>query len=127
MGGAHSRRKGHQFERDVAIALREIFPLARRQLENHVDDCNGVDIQGTPGYKFQCKKLKSYASVNTIREIQCDRALDVPVLVTAGDKQEAMAVLPFKELLKLLLALKRASNGELDCGDMPASFPELDL
>ena len=98
-----SRTKGHSFERKIAIMLRSIFPKARRQLEYHEDDCLGVDIAGTGRFKFQCKKLKAYASVNTIREIQCDRLLgDVPVLVTAGDNQEAMAVLPWADLLELL-------------------------
>lgn len=103
MGGAHSRRKGHQAERDLAIALRSVYPDARRQLEYHEADCHGVDIQNTGPYRFQCKKLKRYASINMIKEVQCARELgEVPVLVTAADNEEWMAVLPFSELVRLL-------------------------
>lgn len=103
MGGKHSRTKGHSFERLVAIMLREIFPNARRQLEYHLDDCLGVDIVNTGVFKFQCKKMRKYAPISCIKEIQCDSELgDVPVLVTAGDREEAMAILPFKDLLWLL-------------------------
>ena len=91
-----ARRKGHQFERDVAIKLREIFPAAKRQLEYQIDDCVGVDIANTGRYKIQCKKLKKYAPITAIDEIKCDEHLgDIPVLITAGDKQRAVAVLPF--------------------------------
>jgi len=101
--GRAARAKGLTFEREIAIRLRAIFPAARRQLEFQVQDARGVDIQGADPYKIQCKKLAKYVSINTIKEIQCDREFgDVPVLVTAGDNEEAMAVLPFSDLLKLL-------------------------
>lgn len=103
MGGRASRKKGHQFERDVAIMFRGIFPGARRQLEYHEDDCLGVDIAGTGRWKVQCKKLRDYAPISRIREVQCNRVLgDVPILVTAGDNKEPMAVLPLEDLLYLI-------------------------
>jgi hypothetical protein len=103
MGGASSRRKGHSWERSVAIRLRSVFPKARRQLEYHEDDCNGVDIANTGRFKFQCKKLKKYSPITAIEEIKCDVALgDIPVLVTAGDRQPPMAILPFDNLMELL-------------------------
>lgn len=107
-GGKSARTKGHSFERFVAIKLREIYPNARRQLEYQIDDCNGVDISGTGQFKFQCKKLKKYASINAIKEIQCETILgEVPILVTAGDHETVMAVLPFEELLRLLKKWER--------------------
>lgn len=103
MSGVHSRRKGHSFERQLAIWLRGIWPGARRQLEYHENDCRGIDIADTGRFKFQCKKLKSYASVNTIFEVQCDRDFgDVPILVTAADNKPAMAVLHLEDLIELL-------------------------
>ena len=101
--GKHARRKGHQFERDIANALRVVFPNARRQLEYHQDDAKGVDIQGTGNYYFQCKRFKAYAPLSAITEIQCEPSFgDVPVLVTAGDNKPALACLPFEELVRLL-------------------------
>lgn len=102
-GGAYSRRKGHNFEREIANQLKPIFPKVRRQLEYHWDDCRGVDLMHTGEYRFQCKKLKRYASIATIDEVQYDRMVgEVPVLVTAGDGLTPMAVLPFEDFLQLL-------------------------
>ncbi len=97
-----SRTKGHSFERNVAIALRHLFPDCRRHLEYHAREANGVDLIETGPYRFQCKKKKKYASVSTIKEIQCNRETEIPVVVTAGDNEEWMAILPFSELVKLI-------------------------
>lgn len=101
--GRAARRKGIVFEREVAAALREVFPGAQRHLEFQADQAQGVDLRGTGEFKIQCKKLAKYVSINTIKEVQCDRFFgEVPVLVTAGDNEEPMAVLPFSDLVKLL-------------------------
>lgn len=98
-----ARAKGHGFERDIAIALRPIFPDARRLLENHALDANGVDIMHTGTYRFQCKRLRKYCNPNRIEEVQCDEFLgEVPILVTQGDRKRILAVLPFEELLRLM-------------------------
>lgn len=104
IGGKYARRKGLTFERELAIKLRTWFPKARRQLEFQADCALGVDLAETGNFKFQCKKLKGYASVNTINEIQCDRELmgDVPVLVTAADGLPAMVVMHLEDFLDLL-------------------------
>lgn len=103
MGGAHSRRKGHQFERDVAIALREIYPNARRQLEYHEDDCAGVDIVNTGPFRIQCKKLKKYAPISCIEEVvHFDFLGEIPVLITAGDNKPPLAVIPLDVFLDLI-------------------------
>jgi len=108
--GKLSRTKGHSFERQVAIDVRGVFPKARRQLEYHEDDCRGVDIQGTDPFKIQCKKMKKYAPITCIEEVQCDRQLgDIPVLVTAGDHKEPVAVLywnDFQAIMRDLMSRK---------------------
>lgn len=101
--GKMSRTKGHGFERAVAIELRKVFPNAKRQLEYQIDDCIGVDIANTGKFKIQCKKLRKYASVNTINEVQCAKELgDVPILVTAADNAPWVAILHFDDLLRLI-------------------------
>lgn len=103
--GKRSRRKGHSFERDVAIALRGLYPKAKRQLEYQEDECVGVDIANAGPFKIQCKKLKKYAPIKYIEEVKCDRTLgDIPILITAGDGEEAMTVIPFEEFLRLVKA-----------------------
>lgn len=105
MGGSWSRNKGHSFERLIANQLKPLFPGSKRQLEYQIDTCRGVDLSGTGEFRIQCKKLKSYASINTIKEIQFDRALgEVPILVTAADGEPAMAVLYWDDLIDLIRA-----------------------
>lgn len=103
MSGRWGRTKGLSFERKIAILLRPIFPKARRHLEYQDAEANGCDLVETGHYKIQCKKLKKYSSITAIQEVQCSRELgEVPVLITAGDNQEPMAVLPLSEFLKLI-------------------------
>lgn len=99
--GKLSRTKGHNFEREVAGVLRDIFPEAKRQLEYQEDECKGVDIANTGKYKIQCKCKKKYVSVNTMKEIQCGKE-DVPIVVTKAMREEPMAILPWKDLINLI-------------------------
>lgn len=109
--GRAARRKGIQFEREVAQVLRTLYPDARRQLEFHPTDARGVDLQDTGEYRFQCKKLKQYAPITAIQEVQCAPELgEVPVLVTAADGEPWMAVLPFADLVRLIERAKGRKN-----------------
>ena len=103
----NSCKKGKAFERDIAVALRPVFPKARRHLENHEDDAaRGADLIFTGPYRFQLKKLKKYAPITCIEELTVDRMLgEIPVLITAGDFLEPMVVMPFEEFLKILKRL----------------------
>jgi hypothetical protein len=105
--GRRARQKGHQFEREVAILLREVFPKARRHLEYQDVEANGVDLVETGPFKIQCKKLKEYAPLNRIEEVQCDRLFgEVPVLITAGDGKEPLAALPLSDFIILAKSVK---------------------
>lgn len=106
--GRWVRRKGHQFERDIAIALRDIFPKARRHLEYQDAEANGIDLVETGRFCIQCKKYKSYVPISTINEVMCDRRLgEIPVLISAGDNLPTMAVLYFEDLKDLMKAKVR--------------------
>ena len=109
MGGASSRRKGHQFERDIANELKSVFPEAKRHLEYQFQEAAGFDIDNTGNFRFQCKKRKTYVSINTIKEIK-QNPLEIPVLITAADREPAMAVIPFQDFLNLLKKLKESGN-----------------
>lgn len=83
--------------------FREFYPNARRHLEYHEIDADGVDIVGTDEFKIQCKRGRKYAAITALDEVTCDRALgDVPVLVTRADERDAVAVLPLSDFLDLL-------------------------
>lgn len=99
----YNRNKGHNFERQCAGDLKQIFPRVRRQLEYHSEDANGVDLMNTGIYRFQCKSTKKYVSINTIKEVKADLEQgEVPVLIAAADDEETMAVLPWWYLRELI-------------------------
>jgi hypothetical protein len=102
-----SRTKGHSFERWVAKKLRGIFPEARRHLEYHSRDANGVDISNTGDFKIQCKRGKRYSSLTAIEEIQlCPIEGGIPVLVTKGDNKQVLVCMPFDAFLDLIARKK---------------------
>lgn len=98
-----SRTKGHSFEREIAIALRMVFPKARRQLEYHESDCNGIDLAETGPYKIQCKRGRKYSSLSAIKEVVADEMIgEIPVLVTKGDNERILVALPLEEFIRLI-------------------------
>lgn len=102
--GKLSRMKGASFEREIAKALRFVFPNALRHLEFQVDNAIGIDIDNTGVYKIQCKRGRKYASLSAIEEVTCDEMFgDIPVLVTKGDNKRILVALPFEAFMDLLL------------------------
>lgn len=117
----HARAKGHDFERWIANELGHIFPEAKRQLEYQTDERKGTDIANTDVLKFQAKNKQNYVSVTTIEEIKIKNDNEIPVLVTKGNRQEPMAVLPFRKLVTLLEVVYgyRLPWRQFDEDDMP--------
>ena len=101
MSGRRSRTKGHGFERKIAQAFREFFPTARRKLEYHIDDCNGVDIEDTGRLQIQCKKYKSYAPISKIKEVVAKPGA-IPALITAGDRETPIICMPLSAFMEIL-------------------------
>lgn len=99
MGGKHSRNKGANYEREIARKFSSVFPKARRQLEYHQDDANGVDIQGTGKLKIQCKRFKGYAPISKIKEIQPS---GIHCLVTKGDRERDVICLYLDDFLEII-------------------------
>lgn len=89
-----ARNKGLSFERKVANVLRAIgFPKAMRNLEYQSNNAYGVDLSNTGPFSIQCKKTKKYVPMSTIQEVK-DQRPHIPVLIAAGDAQEALATIP---------------------------------
>ncbi len=95
-------KKGKQFEREVSNALGHIWPSAERMLEYQSSGNIGVDIKGTGDFKIQCKRNAGYASISKIHEIRSPDKNAIPILVTKGNRMEAMAVLPFDKFIYML-------------------------
>lgn len=96
-----NNRKGKDFERETARALRDIFPNAERQLEFQASQANGVDIRGTDPYRIQCKNYAKYASLSKIEEVQFESGT-IPVLVTKGKGLKPIAAVYFSDFVKML-------------------------
>jgi hypothetical protein len=95
--------KGKKFERECANILGHIFPEAKRHLEYQADEAlDGEDLEGTDIFKFQMKNRQNYAPVGTIKEVRTKDPNHIPVLVTKGNRMDAMAVLPFEKFVTLL-------------------------
>lgn len=92
MSGKRSRTKGHQFERDIANKFKELgFKDARRQLEYHSEDAQGIDIQNAGPWEIQCKAYKDYAPISKIEEIKSKGG--IPALITKGDRKKPVIVM----------------------------------
>lgn len=99
--GKLSRQRGASYEREVAKALHKMFPKARRHLEYHALDANGVDLQDTGPFAIQCKRGRTYAPINKIKEVQCSPDM-IPMLVTRADNEESLVVLSLENFIKIL-------------------------
>lgn len=100
MSGLRSRRKGHGFERAIAIRLREIFPEARRGLQ-YRDGAEACDVEGTP-FHVECKRMKKVSVKAAFEQAVRDSNGRTPVLIYKEDRGEEMVVLRFSDFLKLL-------------------------
>jgi hypothetical protein len=99
MGGKSSRTKGHGFEREVAILLREVFPNAKRKLEYQWQEASGVDLDHTGNLVVQCKRSKSSVPISKIEEI---RLPGIKVLISKTDFKPIYATLELCDFIKLL-------------------------
>ena len=98
--GLRSRRKGHSFEREIAIELKKMgFKDACRKLEYQECDATGVDIKNCGNFKIQCKRGKQYAPISKIKEIKED---GIHLLVTKKDRDETIVCLYWKDFKKIL-------------------------
>lgn len=98
--GKRARRKGHGFEREIAIELRKAgFPQACRHLE--YQQGAGYDIDNAGVYDIQCKRNKRYQNASVIKEVPY-REGRVRVLVTRADKMETLVVIPFDHFLEIM-------------------------
>lgn len=95
----NSRRKGHSFEREVAIKLKSLFPNARRKLEYHISQCTGVDLEETGVFRIQCKRSKTSVPMNKIKEIKDE---GIHVLWTKVDRERDMVTLYAEDFLRIV-------------------------
>jgi hypothetical protein len=107
MSGKTSRRKGHNFEREVAIMLRPYYPNAKRQLE--YQEGLGYDIQGTDNLSIQCKKGSSFKIEKALKQAERDNF--IPVAITKRDREDIVVSMYWKDFEYFLVSyLKENKN-----------------
>ncbi len=100
--GASQRRKGHNFEREIARAMRVIFPTARRQVQTSIYDKRKLpDVIAGP-YSIECKCCKRVNVPAALRQAVEEATTHTPVVVFKQDREEIYAALPFKAFCSLL-------------------------
>ena len=103
---SYSRSKGHTFERFIANVFKACgFKDAQRQLEYQANQAQGIDLMGTGAFRVQCKKTKTYVSINTINEVKVkDPSTEIPVLIAAGDNLKPMVTMGLDAFVLLLIS-----------------------
>jgi hypothetical protein len=99
-GGKTARRKGHNFEREVAIMFRPYFPDAKRQLE--YQEGLGYDIQGTGDLSIQCKVGKSFKIEKALKE--AEQPNKIPVAITKKDREDIVVSMYWKDFEFFLIS-----------------------
>lgn len=92
-GKVNARRKGHGFEREVAVMLRPYYPDAKRQLE--YQEGLGYDLQNTGDLSVQCKVGKSFKIENALKE--AIRPKKIAVAITKRDKEDIVVSMYWKD------------------------------
>jgi len=108
MNGKTSRRKGHNFEREIANRFKPIYPNAQRLLEYQQGE--GKDIQGVP-WRIQCKCRTNPNVWEALKEAEESVGIGFPVAVVKrtqikGRPVKTVAVMDFDDWLELVSSLK---------------------
>lgn len=99
--GKYQRDKGHNFEREVANALKPLYPDARRNLSQSRD--GGDDVLGTP-FTIECKVGKAPSLWPALVQAR-KAAKDAPekaIVVAKRDFERPIVVMDFDLFLELL-------------------------
>ncbi len=104
MGGASSRRKGHQFERDVANMLREVMPGAeiKRGLQSRGGGAEEADVV-CPYFHVECKKgPKPNPRAALKQAIDDAKPGMVPIGVIGDDRKDPFVVIRLDDFLDFI-------------------------
>jgi hypothetical protein len=93
ISGKTARRKGHNFEREIAKLLRVYYPNAKRQLE--YQEGVGFDIAETGDLSVQCKVGKSFKIEKALKEAIRDNK--IPMAITKRDREDIVVSMYWKD------------------------------
>ena len=111
----NSRTKGHNFERQMAERLREVWPecyTSRFKGSLWLDHC-GVDLVGTPGYNVQLKAMERTPAYHDILEYM-PKGENVNIVIHKRNRKGALVVMKLDDFVRvMLLKHKPAMTNEL--------------
>ncbi len=97
-----SRRKGHNFEREIARELREIFPKARRGLQ-YQDGQQCADVEGTP-FHIECKRgVKPNPRAALEQALNDAQPGRVPLVIIKDDRKEPFMLMPWADFKDFII------------------------
>lgn len=96
-----ARKKGHDFEREVAAFFRMIgFLQAGRNLEQFQKHKQvGVDLENTGPFRVQCKNHQKYPNLSIIEEIT-DKS-GIPLLIAKANAKRPLVALPLEDFMRM--------------------------
>jgi hypothetical protein len=110
--GAGARRKGHDFERELARRFRDALggPDIRRGLQTRDGD-EAADVEGVPGWWIEAKAHRRVnhraALAQAIAAAPPGRK---PVVIGKDDRQRPVAVMLLDDFIDLLIVLHTKSG-----------------
>lgn len=106
--GRNNRAKGAAFERDVAEALRELYPTAKRSIGQARTGAEVPDVQGTP-YWVETGFGETVTGRGKLAQAVRDwlaadgmAAFSMPVAVTRKHREDPIVTMRFSDWLSLV-------------------------
>lgn len=114
-----TQARGHALQAAFADYLTTFFPRARNAPKNVRKGSAKVDILGTPGFVFEVKTPRDFRPTEWVKQVRgYAKNGEVPIVayfperIGAGSVDDAIAMLPVGELMRLLV----------DAGRIPTPF-----
>lgn len=112
MGGAHSRRKGAAFEREIAARLTQLLGTEVKRRLGQARD-SGHDLQLAAGpYIIECKRRAGIAVVRWFEQakVSTTGAGEIPMVVMREDGGQPLVLLSLDDLFgRFALAVEEAA------------------
>lgn len=102
MGGRSSRRKGHDWEREVVIRFREVF--GRDQVRRGLQARSGEEVPDVdvPCFWVECKREKQTNPKAALRQAAAEATKGrIPIAVCKDDRREPTVTLLFEDFLEI--------------------------
>ena len=108
----NSREKGRKAESEVAHILQEYGYNGQRG-QQYCGLKGDADVIGLPGVHLEVKRVECLRLHEAMRQSKRDaREGEIPMVVHRRNREEWLAILPFKSFLEMYKAWEEKKNGE---------------